>query len=964
MIKYLLLILLFNLIGCNSSQPTLSPIGSIEAPSAPDTSVSISGFLTGLTSGTLTLSNGDDTILMSGNGVFTFASKIPLNSSYNVLIQSMPAGLNCIVAGGLGTATQNVNTVQVKCGSSSRYLVSGAIAGLTTSGLELKLNVGAVEIDALTVAENASSLLFNGTLANGANYLVTISSQPAGKNCVLTNGVGTVNLANVTNIFISCIDSGSVTLSGNISGLSVGESISIGANAESGTNPQTISFGTTSFSFPIGFGHRGVIEILSSSNTNKYCYFTSTKVQKFYSSQLVGNSTGADIHCAVRNPLLCERGTSAHDVPDAVVSKAICDNGYLYFIGGFYNVGKHLGAGSVLDISTASPTPPPTQDKIIGTVNKILPDGSGGWYVGGEFTKVGNQSVSHLVHFFSDLTLDPNFNVKPNNIVYDLHLDGTSLWVAGAFSSVVMNGGAVQNRKGIFKLDLSSGNPILDDFYINLPATSWGDTTGQARVFAIITDAASVFITGLNLINTTSSYDISSFAKTGLDPARNDIDAGHSSITESLHLAADSSGTEFLWLSTNVAGSYGLYKINKTTLGAIPLTVSGMTSSERVSRSILLGNKIYAISTSGLKVMNLATGTSSFTAIGTILGQTLSGSLLGIASDGNETICLSGSSMVIGGGTTRRGLACFDNLGLKSFDPAVNPSSALAMSGSKLFFSSTSQLWNQTSINALARVDMNTGIADSLFNFGFNNTTPSDFTIQGTYLYLTGSFSSTNGNVNLKNHVRIDTSTRIPDAGFYNTHIRDNLTGINRIFVNASALFYQSGTQVGSILLGAPLTAPTIGTVSSSFSGNLFTPQFIRAGGAYFDLGLTPSLITCPGTSNSQISPLSDGSYLLSDAGNDPRKVDSSCGSAVNILPNVDYAKATPDVICGIDSGMYTCSNSLTLDPATDYPGLGSVAVYSSFDVSKNAFIYHYAYAPSAGLNDYSPYLQAFTIRP
>jgi hypothetical protein len=61
---------------------------------------------------------------------------------------------------------------------------------------------------------------------------------------------------------------------------------------------------------------------------------------------------------------------------------------------------------------------------------------------------------------------------------------------------------------------------------------------------------------------------------------------------------------------------------------------------------------------------------------------------------------------------------------------------------------------------------------------------------------------------------------------------------------------------------------------------------------------------------------------------------------------------------------MYACSNSLTLDPATTYPGLGAAAVYSSFDISKNAFIYHYAYSPSTGLYDYSPYLQAFTIRP
>ena len=48
------------------------------------------------------------------------------------------------------------------------------------------------------------SFKFDSPMLNSELYTVTVSSQPAGVTCVLTNGSGKLNSANVTNVTVAC----------------------------------------------------------------------------------------------------------------------------------------------------------------------------------------------------------------------------------------------------------------------------------------------------------------------------------------------------------------------------------------------------------------------------------------------------------------------------------------------------------------------------------------------------------------------------------------------------------------------------------------------------------------------------------------------------------------------------------------------------------------------------------------
>lgn len=72
------------------------------------------------------------------------------------------------------------------------------------------------------------------------------------------------------------------------------------------------------------------------------------------------------------------------------------------------------------------------------TVFAIIPDGNKGWYIGGEFDKVGDQSIKNLVHLLSDNTIDMTWKPEPDASVRALALspDKKTLYVGGNFSNI------------------------------------------------------------------------------------------------------------------------------------------------------------------------------------------------------------------------------------------------------------------------------------------------------------------------------------------------------------------------------------------------------------------------------------------------------------------------------------------------------------------------------------------------
>jgi hypothetical protein len=226
----------------------LAATNGAAVPPATYTSYQLGGSISGLTTSGLVLADGTSTaVVPAGATSFTFGGVVTSGAPYAISVQAQPSGLTCSVANGTGTMpAANVTNVVVTCSGQS-YTVGGTITGLSASGMVL-----ANGSDTLNVASGAGSFTMPRLVASGGGYAVTVQAQPAGQNCTVTNGTGTVGTSNVGNIGVSCVAS-DYTLSGTINGLTAnglvlanaGATITLNANAASFTFGPVLTAGSS-----------------------------------------------------------------------------------------------------------------------------------------------------------------------------------------------------------------------------------------------------------------------------------------------------------------------------------------------------------------------------------------------------------------------------------------------------------------------------------------------------------------------------------------------------------------------------------------------------------------------------------------------------------------------------------------------------------------------------------------------
>lgn len=161
----------------------------------------VSGTVEGLVSAGLVLSNNaaDLTTVPSLATSFQFVTPVAFGAAYDVEVLEQPTGANCLVANGSGTVGAGpVNDIEVVC-SLSTYVLRGTVTGLTTGTLEL--GNGA---DRTTVAEGGTTFEFTTRVPHLQPYNVLAVTPPAGASCTVTNGSGTVQAADVTNVGVAC----------------------------------------------------------------------------------------------------------------------------------------------------------------------------------------------------------------------------------------------------------------------------------------------------------------------------------------------------------------------------------------------------------------------------------------------------------------------------------------------------------------------------------------------------------------------------------------------------------------------------------------------------------------------------------------------------------------------------------------------------------------------------------------
>lgn len=96
------------------------------------------------------------------------------------------------------------------------YTVGGNVSGLNADGLALQNN----GVDTLPIAADGP-FTFATKLIDGGAYAVTVSAQPTGQTCDVTDGTGSIAAADVTSVVVNCVDDEVPTYSvgGNVSGL-------------------------------------------------------------------------------------------------------------------------------------------------------------------------------------------------------------------------------------------------------------------------------------------------------------------------------------------------------------------------------------------------------------------------------------------------------------------------------------------------------------------------------------------------------------------------------------------------------------------------------------------------------------------------------------------------------------------------------------------------------------------------
>jgi hypothetical protein len=135
-------------------------------------------------------------------------------------------------------------------------------------------------------------------------------------------------------------------------------------------------------------------------------------------------------------------------------------NNVLYVGGGIRNFGRPKRVGALIRPSGELD---PHLPRIVGSIFSVISDDEGGWYVGGQFTSVGNVPRTNLVHLFSDLSVDPLWKPELNDAVIALALSEGTLYVSGNFTMV-----SGELRLGLAALTASNGVPTeWDPFLID-----------------------------------------------------------------------------------------------------------------------------------------------------------------------------------------------------------------------------------------------------------------------------------------------------------------------------------------------------------------------------------------------------------------------------------------------------------------------------------------------------------------
>ncbi|MBV8036478.1 hypothetical protein [Roseateles sp.] len=209
-------------------------------------------------------------------------------------------------------------------------------------------------------------------------------------------------------------------MGGTVAGLGHGESVGVLNNGADGQTVSTNGNFVFPTPLPTGSAYAATVGL---SPDGKNCSTANGS-----GSVASGNVTNVVIDCS-REISWVTNGE--------VLTTALSADGKTLFIGGaFTRVGKRSGSFVPLDATTAAVKP---HAVVNGQVAVQLPDGNGGWYIGGNFSSVAGVARNNLAKLRSDGTLDTTFIAQPRSAVKGLALIGNTLYIGGAFGLAALD---------------------------------------------------------------------------------------------------------------------------------------------------------------------------------------------------------------------------------------------------------------------------------------------------------------------------------------------------------------------------------------------------------------------------------------------------------------------------------------------------------------------------------------------
>lgn len=144
-------------------------------------------------------------------------------------------------------------------------------------------------------------------------------------------------------------------------------------------------------------------------------------------------------------------------IVDGRVFASATDGNTLWIGGQFSRVAPNTGHFAAVDTSTGALVSPFA--RIDGVVRAVASDGTGGWYVGGDFHSVSGKPREHLVHVLADGSLAA-WNPGTDGPVYAIVPFGGRVIVAGSFTQA---GGVARSNVASFE----SGSGVTDGLVAN-----------------------------------------------------------------------------------------------------------------------------------------------------------------------------------------------------------------------------------------------------------------------------------------------------------------------------------------------------------------------------------------------------------------------------------------------------------------------------------------------------------------